>query len=109
MEGNLPNGKLHDNPLTDMMVHGAHPFPRDMEESLRKIDELGRREGRFPLGENWPFSPDEFQWERGENLEEGRQVLEHMIAMLEAGRGDEILTNPRTQKPFRIQGGEGRQ
>jgi len=91
-----------------MMVHEAHPFPPDIEASLRKIDELGRRAGRFPLGENWPFSPDEFQWERGENLEEAREVLEHMIAMLEAGRGDEILADPLTRKPFRIQGGDSR-
>jgi len=90
------------------MVHGAHPFPPDIEESLRKIDELGRRAGRFPLGENWPFSPHEFQWERGENLEEARRVLAHMTAMLVAGRGDEILTDPRTQKPFQIQGGDSR-
>lgn len=104
----MANGKLHDNPLTDMMVHGAHPFPPDIEECLRKIDELGRRAGRFALGENWPFSPDEFQWEKGENLEEAREVLAHVIAMFEAGRWDEILNDPRTQKPFRIQGGNSR-
>ena len=90
-----------------MMARGTHPFPPDIEESLRKIDELGRRAGRFPLGENWPFSPDEFQWEKGENLDEAREVLAHMIAMFEAGRGDEVLNDPRTQKPFRIQGGNG--
>ena len=104
----MANGKLNENPLTDMMAHGAHPFPADIEEHLRRIDELGRRAGRFPLGENWPFSPDEFQWEKGENLDEAREVLAHMIAMFEAGRGDEVLTDPRTQKPFQIRGGNGR-
>ena len=103
----MRNGQPHDNPLSDLMVHGMHPFPPDIEESLRKIDMLGRRAGRFPLGENWPFSPDEFQWVKGENLDEAREVLDHVIQMLEAGRGDEVFIDPRTQKPFRIQRGAG--
>lgn len=100
----MPNGKPGENPLSDMILHGAHPFPPEIEELLRKIDTLGRQAGRYPLGENWPFTPDEFEWERGENLEEAREVLEHIIAMLEAGRGDEVFMDPRTKKPFRIQG-----
>lgn len=70
---------------------------------LRKIDELGRKSCGFPLGENWPFSPDEFVWAKGENLDEAREVLLHMISMLEAGRGDEVFVDPLTKKPFRIQ------
>ena len=101
-------GKIQESPLTEMMVYGTHPFPSDIEESLRKIDEFGRRAGRFALGENWPFSPDEFEWARGENLDEAREVLAHMITMFEAGRGDEVLSDPRTKKPFLIQRGEGR-
>jgi hypothetical protein len=92
-----------------MMIHGAHPFPPDIEEMLRKIDALGKREGKFPLGENWPFSPDEFDWEKGENLDEAREVLQHVISMLEAGRGDEVFVDPKTQKPFRIQHHEERE
>ena len=57
----MPNGKPGDNPLSDMMIHGAHRFPPDIEEMLRKIDSLGRGERKFPLGDNWPFSPDEFE------------------------------------------------
>lgn len=101
----MAKGKVRDNPLAEMMLHGRHPFPADIEEALRKVDELGRKEGRLALGENWPFSPDEFEWERGENLDDAREVLAHMIAMLEAGRGDEILSDPKTRKPFRIKGG----
>ena len=96
----MPNGKAHDNPLSDMTVHGMHPFPPDIETLLRRVDELGRRPGRWPLGENWPYSPREFRWERGEDLDEARGLLSNLIEMLEAGRGDEVLVNPQTQKPF---------
>jgi hypothetical protein len=68
---------------------------------LLRIDALGQRAGRWPLGENWPYSPREFDWQRGEDLEGARQVLTHLIAMLEAGRGDEILVDPLTGKPIR--------
>jgi hypothetical protein len=37
---------------------------RDIERLLLRIEELGRREGRFPLGENWPFGWRPFEWER---------------------------------------------
>jgi len=53
----MPNGKPHANPLTDMIIHGMHPFPPDIENLLLRIDELGRRSDRWPLGENWPYSP----------------------------------------------------
>jgi hypothetical protein len=96
----VPNGKHGDNPLSDMTIHGAHPFPPDIEEMLLRIDALGRRPGRWPLGENWPFSPREFEWERGKNLDDARRDLARLIAMLEAGRGDEVLIEPRTGKPF---------
>lgn len=96
----MPNGKYGDNPLTDLIMHGAHPFPPDIEEALVKIYSLGREAGRRPLGENWPFSPKEFDWEKGEGLDEARELLAHLLEMLAAGRGDEILVSPLTGKPF---------
>jgi len=96
----MPNGKPGDNPLSDLAVHSAHPFPADIEQMLLRIDALGKTTGRWPLGENWPFSPREFEWERGKDLEGARRVLGHLLQMLEAGRGDEVLVDPRTGKPF---------
>jgi hypothetical protein len=96
----MPNGKSGDNPLTDLLHYGRHPFPPDMEQILLEIDRLGRKIGSFPLGENWPFAARELDWERGQNLEEGRLLLRHFLAMLQAGRGDEILINPRTGREF---------
>jgi hypothetical protein len=97
----MPNGKPGDNPLTDLVLHGAHPFPRDIERLLLEIHALGRRAGRWPLGENWPFSTREFDWEKGKDLAGAREVLTHLLSMLQAGRGDEVLVDPRTGKPFR--------
>lgn len=96
----MVNGKLDDNPLTDLTIHGLHPFPPDIEELLLRVDELGRRPGRWPLGENWPFSPREFDWARGEDLGGARRDLAHLIQKLEAGRGDEILLDALTQRPL---------
>lgn len=96
----MANGKLGDNPLTDLVVHGQHPFPADIEELLLQIHSLGRRQGRWPLGENWPFSPREFEWERGSDLDDARRLLSHLLEMLEAGRGDEVLVHPLTRQPL---------
>jgi hypothetical protein len=100
----MPNGRPGDNPLTDLLVHGKHPFPRDIERLLLQVEALGRGPGRWPLGENWPYSPREFEWEQGDNLEEGRRLLGHLVEMLEAGRGDEILVDPHTGQPFEAPG-----
>lgn len=97
----MPNGKPGDNPLTDLILHGAHPFPHDVEAMLLQIDAMGKKSGRWPLGENWPFSPREFDWEKGKHLDEARKLLSHLIEMMKAGRGDEVLVDPRTRRPIR--------
>lgn len=94
------NGKHGDNPLSDLTIHGKHPFPAEIERMLLRIDELGRRPNRWPLGENWPFSLREFEWAEGKNLDEARELLGHFISMLESERGDEVMFDPLTQKPF---------
>ena len=33
----MPNGKQHDNPVTDTVVHGLHPYPKDLEELVLKL------------------------------------------------------------------------
>lgn len=96
----MPNGKIGDNPLTDLTLYRRHPFPLDVEEMLLHIQALGRRSGRWPLGENWPFSPREMDWEKGADLDGARRDLMYFIRMLEAGRGDEIMVDPRTQRPL---------
>jgi len=96
----MPNGKHGDSPLSDFAIHGQHCFPSDIEDLLRRIQRVGRALGRFPLGENWPYSGREFDWAQGRDLPGARRDLQHLLEMLEAGRGDEILLDPRTSKPF---------
>ena len=100
MTQSMPNGRLHDNPLSDFTIHGVRRFPPDIMALLERIEAIGRRQGRWPLGENWPYSPREFEWERDENLDEARRDLSHLLEMLESGRANEILHDPLTGKPF---------
>jgi hypothetical protein len=65
-----------------------------------RIDDLGRGPDRWPLGENWPFSGREFDWEEGVDLDGARRDLGRLILMLEQGRGEEILIDPITRRPF---------
>ena len=94
------NGKLHDNPLTDLTLYGLHPFPEDIEEMLLRIDELGRAAGYWPLGENSPFGGREFDWESGVELEGARGEIRRVLDMPEAGRGAEVLLDPLTRRPL---------
>jgi hypothetical protein len=55
---------------------------------------------RWPLGQNWPYFPREFDWEKGNDLDTATELLSHLIKMLDAGRGDEILVDPLTRKPL---------
>lgn len=96
----MPNGKAGDGPLTDFVLHGSHPFPADIEDLLRRIETLGRAAGRWPLGENWPFSTRDFDWATGRDLDGARGDLRHLFEMLEKGRGDEVLLDPRTRRPL---------
>ena len=97
----MPNRKHGDNPLSDLTIYGLHPFPSDIEAMLLRIDALGRGDRRWPLGENWPFSPREFDWERSKYVDGARRDFTDFIAKLEAGQGDEIMIDPLTRKPFR--------
>ena len=74
----MPNGKPGDHPLTDMLAHGKHPFPADMESMLRRILAI---EPSFPDGprrylDQLAWDRRFWDWEAGKNLDEGRQALQ---------------------------------
>jgi hypothetical protein len=98
--GNYPYG-VGDNPLTDMFHWGKHPFPPDIEDLLQKIAAIGKSGGRVPTGQNWPYAGREWGWAAGRDLEGARRDLRHLLTMIEAGRGDEVLVDPITRKPLR--------
>ncbi len=80
----MANGKPGDHPVTDMLVHGKHPFLADMEEMLREVLAL---DPIFPDGKRHYVDQVEwerrfFDWERGRNLDEGRTALKSVLAEL---------------------------
>jgi hypothetical protein len=67
------NGKPGDQPLTDLLSHGTHPFPEDIEEMVRRfaiVDPMLLRE----------IDQYVFQWEVGYQLDEGRAKLKELLA-----------------------------
>lgn len=74
----MPNGKPGDSPLSDMLIHGQHPFPADIEEMIRRIHKYDPS-----LLSDLGWEP--FDWEVGKNLDDGRKRLRDMLIQL----GDE--------------------
>ena len=66
-----------DHPLTDMLVWNLHPFPPDIEAMLREVLEVdsGFPDGKRKYIEQVEWSRRFFDWEQGENLDEGREAL----------------------------------
>lgn len=80
----MPNGRAGDHPLTDMLVHGRHPFPADMEELLREVLALDPifPDGKRPYVEQVHWYDRISDWARGQKLDEGRQALRAVLAEL---------------------------
>jgi hypothetical protein len=78
----MANGKPGDHPITDMLVHGMHPFPADIEQMVRKLLSLNPQfpdDGRR-YNEQVEWDNRFFAWERGEGLDEGRSALKTELA-----------------------------
>lgn len=85
----MPNGKPGDDPITDLLVHGLHPFPLEVEPLLL---EIFKREPRFPDDHRFGhhFSEQE-RWMQlirrlagGQDVEYGRAELEKVLSVLRA-------------------------
>ncbi len=71
----MANGKPGDNPITDMLIHGKHPFPPDIEAMLREIHAID-------VEALWSLEWAPFDWEKGEKLDEARERLRAILARL---------------------------
>jgi hypothetical protein len=70
----MPPGGPHDHPLTDLLFHGMHPFPSDIEEMLI---ELHRRQ---PNSLSWSDDLDLWAWAEGKGLDNARRILADRLA-----------------------------
>lgn len=68
----MVNGKPHDHPVTDIVLHGLHPYPPDLEELVRQVND--RNPGVFNDLEWAPFD-----WEKGRFLDEARRLLQGLL------------------------------
>lgn len=69
----MPNGKIHDHPITDLLVHGLQPFPAEMEALIREIHALNP-------GALHSLGMEPFDWEQDLNLEQGMEKLRSILA-----------------------------
>ena len=84
----MPNGRPGDHPLTDMLTHGMHPFPPEMEAMLREILEL---DPEFPDGKRRYLEQIEWDkrfsdWCQGKNLDEGKKEMSLVLKELKENR-----------------------
>lgn len=86
----MPNGKPGDHPLTDMLVHGMHPFPPDIESLLRQVLEIAPRFPDDPrvahyYADQLGWEKSISDWEAGNNLDDGREALRAVLEKLRRG------------------------
>lgn len=80
----MPNGKPGDHPVTDMLLHKAHPFPPDIEGMLRMLHDIDPG-----IVNDLEWAPSD--WAEGKNLVEARARLRALL--IKHG------VNPDTLKP----------
>lgn len=62
-------GDANEHPIRALLFQGKHPFPKDIEDVLRRLQ-------MKPGAITTELAMDTFDWERGERLEIGRKKLE---------------------------------
>jgi hypothetical protein len=69
----MPNGKPHDNPISDTLIYGMHPFPADIEQLVIALHKL---DPHLVVNE-LEWAP--FDWEQGKYLNEACVLLRALI------------------------------
>ena len=68
----MPNGKPHDNPISDITIHGMHPFPSELEALVLRLHKMNPM-----IINDLEWAP--FDWEKGEYIEEAKILLKGLI------------------------------
>ena len=63
-----------EHPIRELLLHGGHPFPPDMEEMIQR---LHLKAGAITA----EIAMDAYDWERGEQLDRGRKKLRALCAL----------------------------
>ena len=71
----MPNGKFGDHPITDLLFHKRHPFPKDIESIIKEI--FVKNNNEVSIFNSLKTKP--FDWENGKNLEEARSILNNLL------------------------------
>jgi hypothetical protein len=58
----VPNGAHGDHPITDLLIHGEHPFPTELEELVLKVHALNP-----DIIDSFPV----WDWAKGKGVEQG--------------------------------------
>ena len=80
----MPNGREGDHPLTDMRIHGRHPFPAEIEALLRAILALDPDffNGSRPYEQQNEWDERFFRWADRRDVPEGIVALQSVLAQL---------------------------
>jgi hypothetical protein len=70
----VPPTRTKEHPIRELLLHGQHPFPKDMERMLLRLN-------LKPNGITAEIAMDAYDWERGEQLERGRKKLKALCAL----------------------------
>ena len=68
----MTNGRYGDNPISDLLVHKAHPLPCDVEAMIKKLYAIDPE-----LLNDFGIEP--FEWTKRKNLEQGRDKLRSLL------------------------------
>ena len=77
----MPNGALHDHPISDILIHGRNPLPDNLNELVRRLNALDPTAFHEPQ-----VRPDNIDWfavEKGIGVEQARELLLNRIAEIE--------------------------
>jgi hypothetical protein len=69
----MPNGKIHDHPISDLLIHGRHPFPREIEALVLRLHALDPK-----ILHDLDYAP--FDWEAGKFHQHAIHLLTALIA-----------------------------